>query len=171
MARTIRLDQIGDYAAGKVEQLLRVAVLETDSRVKQLSPVDLGRFRASWQVGENSASGSPKPPGNYTTEKFGSAAAAQAAIPIARLGYQQERLGNVYSIHNNLPYAEALARGAAGSGERDVKRYNPTRTVTTWGTPGGGSSIQTDGPGWIEQIAKSMQSYVRTEADRIGRQS
>ena len=163
MARTIRLDQIGDYAAGKVEQLLRVAVLETDSRVKQLSPVDLGRFRLSWAIGENSAPFQGVPPGDYR---------GQPVPPPRAVNYTlgQERLGNVYSIHNNLPYAEALARGAAGSGEREVKRYNPTRTVTTWGTPGGGSSIQTDGPGWIEQIAKSMQAYVRTEADRIGRQ-
>ena len=163
MARTIRLDQIGDYAAGKVEQLLRSAVLQTDSEVKAASPVDLGRFRLSWAIGENSAPFQGVPPGDYR---------GQPVPPPRAVNYTlgQERLGNVYSIHNNLPYAEPLARGAAGSGEREVKRYNPTRTVTTWATPGGGSSIQTDGPGWIEQIAKDMQTYVRTEADRIGRQ-
>jgi hypothetical protein len=164
MARTIRLDQIGDYCEGKLEQLLRSAVLQTDTLVKQESPVDLGRFRLSWAIGENSAPFQGVPPGNYR---------GQPVPPPRPIGYAggQERLGNVYSIHNNLPYAEALARGTAGSGKRDVKRYNPTRTVTTWSTPGGGSSLQTDGPGWIEQIAKSMQAYVRTEADRIGRQS
>jgi hypothetical protein len=55
MAGTIRLNQIGDYAKKQMEKLLRAAVLETDSLLKQASPVDTGRFRASWQVGENSA--------------------------------------------------------------------------------------------------------------------
>ena len=163
MSRTIRLDQIGDYCEGKLEQLLRSAVLQTDSEVKAASPVDLGRFRLSWAIGENSAPFQGVPPGDYR---------GQPVPPPRPVGYAggQERLGNVYSIHNNLPYAEALARGSAGSGSRQAMRYNPTRTVTTWGTPGGGSSIQTDGPGWIEQIAKDIQGWVRTEADRIGRQ-
>ena len=163
MARTIRLDQIGDYAAGKVEQLLRETVLTVDSEVKAASPVDLGRFRLSWAIGENSAPFQGVPPGDYR---------GQPVPPPRAVNYTlgQERLGNVYSIHNNLPYAEALARGAAGSGERKVERKNPPRKVFTWATPGGGSSIQTDGPGWIERITKDMQARVRTRADRIGRQ-
>jgi hypothetical protein len=55
MARVIRLGDIGDYANSQMEKLLRAAVLETDSLLKQASPVDTGRFRASWQVGENAA--------------------------------------------------------------------------------------------------------------------
>ena len=149
MARTIRVADIGDYAEQQFEKLLRVAVLETDSRVKLLSPVDTGRFRASWQVGENSAGGGQKPEGNYTTTKFGSAAAAQAGIPIERIGYQQEKIGNVYSVHNNLPYAEKLETAPLGKG----------------------SSVQTDGPGWVRQIAKDIQGLVKVNADRIGRQS
>ena len=149
MARTIRVADIGDYAQQQYEKLLRVAVLETDSRVKLLSPVDTGRFRASWQVGENSAGGGQKPEGNYTTTKFGSAEAAQAGIPIERIGYQQERIGNVYSVHNNLPYAEKLETAPLGKG----------------------SSVQTDGPGWVRQIAKDIQGLVKVNADRIGRQS
>ena len=149
MARTIRVADIGDYASQQMEKLLRVAVLETDSRVKLLSPVDTGRFRSSWQVGENSAGGGQKPEGSYTTTKFGSAAAAQAGIPIDRLGYQEEKLGNVYSVHNNLPYAEKLETA-------------PLRQ---------GSSIQTDGPGWVRGAAKDVQQAVKVNAARIGRQS
>jgi hypothetical protein len=147
--RTIRVGDIGNYASQQMEKLLRAAVLETDSRVKLLSPVDTGRFRVSWQVGENSAGGGQKPEGSYTTTKFGSAAAAQAAIPIERLGYQQEKPGNVYSVHNNLPYAEKLETAPLGKG----------------------SSIQTDGPGWVRGVAKDIQGFVRREADRIGRES
>jgi hypothetical protein len=53
MARTIRVGDIGDYANSQMEKLLRSAVLETDTLLKSASPVDTGRFRASWQVGEN----------------------------------------------------------------------------------------------------------------------
>jgi hypothetical protein len=132
MARTIRIGDIGNYASQQMEKLLRVAVLETDARLKAASPVDTGRFRVSWQVGENAAPGGEKPPGTYT-----------GTPQIERIGYQQEKLGNVYSIHNNLPYAERLAQG--------------------W-------SKQAPG-GWVQGIAKDIQGFVRTNADRIGRES
>lgn len=132
MARTIRVGDIGNYAEQQMEKLLRVAVLETDARLKAASPVDTGRFRVSWQVGENAAPGGEKPPGTYT-----------GTLQIERIGYQQEKLGNVYSIHNNLPYAERLAQG--------------------W-------SKQAPG-GWVQGIAKDIQGFVRVNADRIGRES
>ena len=132
MARTIRVGDIGNYAEQQFEKLLRVAVLETDSRLKQASPVDTGRFRVSWQVGENAAPGGEKPEGSYTS------------IPaIERIGYQQEKLGNVYSVHNNLPYAEPLANGSS--------KQAPA--------------------GWVQGIAKDIQAFVRVNADRIGRES
>ena len=132
MARTIRVGDIGDYASQQMEKLLLVAVLETDSRVKMLSPVDLGRFRASWQVGQNAAPGGQKPEGTYT-----------GTPQIERIGYQQEKLGNIYSVHNNLPYAEPLANGSS--------KQAPA--------------------GWVQGIAKDIQGFVRVNADRIGRES
>lgn len=138
MTRTIRVGDIGNYAEQQFEKLLRVAVLETDSRLKQASPVDTGRFRASWQVGENSAGGGEKPEGTYDNTP-GNASA------IERIGYEQEKLGNIYSVHNNLPYAERLAQGWS-------KRQQPS-------------------PGWVEGIAKDIQGFVRVNADRIGRES
>lgn len=132
MARTIRVADIGDYASQQMEKLLRAAVLETDSRLKQASPVDTGRFRVSWQVGENAAPGGEKTEGTYT-----------GIPPIERIGYQQEKLGNVYSVHNNLPYAEPLANGSS--------KQAPT--------------------GWVQGVAKDIQAFVRVNADRIGRES
>jgi hypothetical protein len=132
MARTIRVGDIGNYASQQMEKLLRASVLETDSLLKQASPVDTGRFRASWQVGENAAPGGIAPEGNYS-----------GTPPLSRIGYQQERLGNIYSVHNNLPYAEPLANG---------------------------SSKQASA-GWIQGIAKDVQGRVHIAADRIGRQS
>ena len=132
MARTIRVADIGDYAQQQYEKLLRASVLETDSLLKQASPVDTGRFRASWQVGENAAPGGIAPQGNYPS-----------APPLSRVGYQQERIGNVYSVHNNLPYAEPLANGSS--------KQAPA--------------------GWVQGIAKDVQGRVRIAADRIGKQS
>jgi hypothetical protein len=132
MARTIRVADIGDYASQQMEKLLRVAVLETDSRLKQASPVDTGRFRVSWQVGENAAPGGEKPAGTYT-----------GTPQIDRIGYSQEKIGNIYSVHNNLPYAEPLANGSS--------KQAPA--------------------GWVQGIAKDIQGFVRVNADRIGRES
>jgi hypothetical protein len=132
MARTIRVADIGDYASQQMEKLLRVAVLETDSRLKQASPVDTGRFRVSWQVGENAAPGGEKPAGTYS-----------GTPQIDRIGYREEKLGNVYSVHNNLPYAEPLANGSS--------KQAPA--------------------GWVQGIAKDIQGFVRTNADRIGSES
>ena len=140
MARTIRIGDIGDYATQQMEKLLRAAVLETDSLLKQKSPVDLGRFRLSWAIGENAAPFQGVPPGDYR---------GQPVPPPRRMGYSQERIGNVYSVHNNLPYAEKLETA-------------PLRQ---------GSSIQTDGPGWVRGVAKDVQQAVKVNAERIGRQS
>jgi hypothetical protein len=132
MAREIRLDQISDYVEGRMDQLLRATVLETDKRLKSASPVDTGRFKVSWQVGENAAPGTGKPPGNYSGDP-----------PIERIGYSQEKVGNIYSVHNNLPYAEPLANGSSDQAS----------------------------PGWVQGIAKDMQSFVLSNAAKIGRES
>jgi hypothetical protein len=107
-------------------------VLETDARLKAASPVDTGRFRVSWQVGENAAPGGIKPEGTYS-----------GTPPLDRIGYSREQLGNIYSVHNNLPYAERLAQGWSGQAPA----------------------------GWVQGVAKDIQGFVRVNADRIGRES
>jgi hypothetical protein len=147
MARQIQVGDIGDYCNQQMEKLLRAAVLETDSLLKQASPVDTGRFRASWQVGENAAPGGIAPEGQFDTKKTFKTSkrgrTTQEVLPIQRLGYQQEKVGNIYSVHNNLPYAEPLASG---------------------------SSKQAD-PGWVQGIAKDVQTRVQAAAARIGKGS
>jgi hypothetical protein len=138
MAGTIQLGDMGEYVNQQMEKLLRVVVLDVDARLKMESPVKTGRFRASWQVGENSATGGIVPDGSYPS-----------APPLTRIGYSWEKLGNIYSVHNNLPYAEKLALGQVGSG----------------------GSIQTGGPGWVQAIAKDAQSYAKAQAAKIGRES
>jgi hypothetical protein len=154
MARTIQVGDIGDYAQQQFEKLLRTAVFETELRLKQASPVDTGRFRASWATGQNTA-------GNYdgfaqqpATGEYKESSNPPKDPSLERrisIGYQagQEKLGNVYSVHNNLPYAERLARG---------------HSKQTSGAVGGQA-------GWVEGIAKDIQGFVRVNADRIGRES
>jgi hypothetical protein len=155
MARKIRLAEIGNYIEGRMDQLMRAAVLETDSRLKQASPVDTGRFRASWQVGENSASGGVAPAGKYDVSQINKrrkserGQTAQNVLPIQRLGYDKEKIGNVYSVHNNLPYAEPLANGSSKQ---------------TKGATGGQG-------GWVQGIAKDIQGFVVANAAKIGRES
>lgn len=138
MARTIRVGDIGNYAEQQMEKLLRAAVLETDSLLKQASPVDTGRFRASWQVGENAAPGGIAAKDDYPS-----------APSLSRIGYQQEQVGNVYSVHNNLPYAEPLANGSSKQ---------------TAGAQGGRA-------GWVQGAAKDVQGRVLIAAAKIGRES
>ena len=134
MAKEIKLAKIADYMEGQIEQLLRVTVLETDSKLKKGSPVDTGRFKVSWQVGENANNSTPAPPGDYK--------GTPAPLKGSNYNAGQEKLGNYYSIHNNLPYAEPLANG---------------------------HSPQADA-GWIDLIGKQMQAYVRSQYEKIKRQ-
>ena len=121
MTRRINLSQIGSYSTEKFEQLLRVTVFETDSRLKDGSPVDTGRFRLSWAISETGTPG-------YDA---GPQAGPSAITPPRRLDYQVEHLGGVYHIHNNLPYAEPLANGhspQAPAGWTDLI----AREMTAW---------------------------------------
>jgi hypothetical protein len=81
MARTIRVGDIGDYANSQMEKLLRSAVLETDALLKSASPVDTGRFRASWQVGENATSSPPDYLGNEVRAKCKHTANGKNKLP------------------------------------------------------------------------------------------
>jgi hypothetical protein len=146
MARVIRLGDIGDYANTQMEKLLRGAVTDTDTLLKSASPVDTGRFRASWQVGENAAGSYDAGPQQEATGAYKD----QTEPPgkptppaLRRMNYSKERPGNIYSVHNNLPYAEPLANGSS-------KQANA---------------------GWVQGIAKDVQGRVIAAAARIGRES
>ena len=147
MARNIPLSQIGNYIEGQFEKLLRAAVIETDARVKAASPVDTGRLRASWQIGENSAPGGIKPEGQYSS----------GITPPSRINYGQEKLGNVYSVHNNLPYAEPVLTG----------NNLPPSWNGVWRSKD--NQIQ---EGYIpNMVAKDMQDFIKKAADKIARES
>ena len=50
-------EAMGSHMEKQVQMLLQAVVLEADKRVKLGSPVDTGRFRSNWQIGENDTSG------------------------------------------------------------------------------------------------------------------
>ena len=148
MARTIRLDQVGTYVEQQMEKLLRNAVLETELLLKMASPVDTGRFRASWATGENTAGSYDGGEQQPATGQYKDATSPPKDPSLERrisIGYQsgQERIGNVYSVHNNLPYAEPLANGSS-------KQANA---------------------GWVQGIAKDVQGRVIAAAAKIGKES
>lgn len=144
MARRINLSQIGNFSQDKYEQLLRVVVLETDSRLKQGSPVDTGRLRMSWSIGENSTPGYDPGPQNGVA----------GITPPRRLNYGTERAGNVYHIHNSLPYAEPVLYG--------------TNLPPSWNGSWRSRNNQIQ-MGYPDLIAREMADWARQAADRIGR--
>ena len=116
----------------RMNALLSQAVLHTDSMLKQESPVDKGRFQNSWQIGENG-----------TGEYDGGEGLGEAPPVGMNYNVGNEKIGNSYTIHNSLPYAEALAAGHS----------------------------QQAPAGWIQQIAKDMQGWIQINAKRIGKDS
>jgi len=138
---------IGNYCERQVEQLLRATVLATDRKLKERSPVDTGRFRFSWQIGENTTGiydAGPQQPSDPSS-KTRTSPPSSPAPPLARgVNYTPtfEKLGNVYSVHNNLPYAESLAQGHSSQAPA----------------------------GWVDLTAREMQRFVDTNWERIRRQ-
>ena len=142
---TIRIGDIGDYCSKQVEQLLRTTVLEAHGKLKYKTPVDTGRLRLGWQAGENGSASTPPPPGNYRG----------IDPPLVGYNYQagQERLGNYYSIHNNLVYAEPVING--------------TGLPPSWG--GQYRTRQGTTPGFVDLVARELQNFVNTNWEQIKR--
>ena len=114
--REIQYNQIGPLMEEQLEKLMQVTVFEADKALKKASPVDTGRFRASWQVSqgvENMGSSVYREKFALNTKgrKKGTVIYETSDKPV-KVNYEgQERLGTFYSIHNPLVYAEPLALG------------------------------------------------------------
>jgi len=101
--KKIQFRNIGKYFNDEVDDLVRLAVLTLDFRIKQNSPVDTGRFRMNWQLAENKNNvGQISGPFNNSKS---------AIIPPNKVNYKKEKAGNVYSLINALPYSEAVCFG------------------------------------------------------------
>ena len=143
-------ERIGGHMEFQINQLLRAVVLEADSRAKLGSPIDTGRFRSDWQIGEHAPDGKPNIDGSFPkgiTPPRGSNYPAGFA----------EKIGNVYHIHNNLPYAEALS----GTGQG---------VPASWKAIGRTGSDQQSGP-WVDKIAKELEDWSVQEYQKILRRT
>jgi hypothetical protein len=131
MTVNVPIAGVGKYLEKKMDKFARALVLKVDEAVKENTPVLSGRLAASWMIGQNDTSGSPKPPGTYS-----------GVTPPTGSNYQpgKEKMGNVYSIHNNLPYAERIC-------------------FTDYSTKAA--------PGWFELIAKNGESFADDLWDEI----
>ena len=79
----------------KADTLIAVVVLETDAKLKEQSPVDEGRFRASWRISEGEIDESVNAEGDTTPQNYSGTITA----------------GKDYNLTNSLPYAQRLADG------------------------------------------------------------
>ena len=163
--RKIDPDKIGDFAEEIMTKLLQTTVLESDARLKVGTPVDTGRLRAGWQIGQDMDPQGVPPAGN-----FGDKAGAKMitnpsanAIQVVRTGPKgvnykpgSEKVESVYTISNNLEYAEPICYG---SGRPD-----------SWVKSGTTGSMQNPPP-WVEEIAKSMQKYIDYNWNKITREN
>lgn len=103
-------EKVAAFLEGELNKVLRDAVLFGDAKLKDESPVDTGRFRGSWRVGQNANTGEAGLP---PTPSAGGEVYPSPSEPI-RTNYRTEKIGEDYYLYNNLPYAERLADGWSG---------------------------------------------------------
>ena len=168
--RKVPPEKIGDFAEEMFNDLLHATVLECDARLKLGTPVDTGRMRNAWTIGQNKEANyanSPDqaklPPTRDLQKARLIADSATQAVQINRTpqryeGYERgkEKVGNSYVITNNMEYAEPIGFG--------------TGIPQSWKTAGIKGSIQNP-PNWVEPIAKGMQKWINDEFGRMSKSS
>ncbi len=160
--REIPPDKIGDFAEELLTKLLQTTVLESDARLKLATPVDTGRLRANWFIGEGvdptmtEGTEGKKYSDNSPVKVFTDP--STKALNISRTGPKganyrpgSEKLGKFYSITNNMEYAEPVCYG--------------TGLPASWG--GSYKTRQGATPGFPDLIAKGMQKYIDYNWNKI----
>ena len=130
--RDVPFDKMPEYWQEKGDEFMRLLILDADKAIKLNTPVDTGRMRASWQVAQGGAVSGEAPEGKH----------GKKVTKPNKKNYQKEKFGETYSIHNNLPYAEANA----GRGP-----YPPS-----WGGKFRSKKNQVS-EGWFDLIAKNLE--------------
>ena len=130
--RDVPFDKMPEYWSEKGDDFMRLLILEADKAIKENTPVDTGRMRASWQVAQGGEVSGEAPAGEQS----------KSITSPNKKNYQKEKFGETYSIHNNLPYAEANA----GRGS-----YPPS-----WGGQFRSKNNQVS-EGWFDLIAKNLE--------------
>ena len=97
------LENFGKDTPKVMSKLLRRAAFDLMAALEKGSPVDTGRFRASWFVGVGRKNHAVQPVGTYG--KGVSNARVDELSPASVTGYEP------IILSNNLPYGPALADG------------------------------------------------------------
>lgn len=98
---SIPLDELARRANARIETVGRKITFELFNAIQLRSPVDTGRFRGNWQLGNGAmAEGIVE-----SNDPSGSAASAEAAKALAI------KLGGTVYFTNSLPYAQQLEYG------------------------------------------------------------
>ena len=151
MTKKISLQEMVDLPEEVLNDIVKRVVPWTESLLKQGTPVDTGRLRANWQIGENTDQGKTIGKGSYDKSK---------PIPLSqvsksgggsgrprRANYQREKLGPTYSIFNNLPYAEPNILG--------------TNFPPSWGGNFRSRESQVQ-KGWFHSVEKQVKDKVQS---------
>jgi hypothetical protein len=89
-----------DQAKAKHQLFMRKLMLEVDQRIVLKSPVDTGRFRANWNIGNGSVDDST----SMAIDPSGGATLAKSAEAINSIVIN----GQMIYVTNSLPYAQRL---------------------------------------------------------------
>ena len=94
-----------DEAKGKQKLFIKKLTLELLKRVVLKSPVDTGRFRNNWMIGNGSVDMST----SIETDKSGTGSILRGASEVNSINVN----GQIIYISNSLPYAKKLEFGSS----------------------------------------------------------
>ena len=160
------VEEIPEKVEKLLEVLLQSAVLESDARLKLATPVETGRLRANWFIGENT---DPIMKEGKEGQKYGDVTPVKVvtdpstkALNVSRTGPKganykpgNEKLDKVYSITNSLEYAEPVCYGTALPRSWSGKYRTRQNAVA----------------GFPELIAKGMQKYIDYNWEKFVRET
>lgn len=99
MSTASDIEKVKVHLTQNMTQVLVLLMAEVDARLKMKSPVDTGRFRASWTIGVGQPDSTVAP----------DVVQGQVAIPEPRI--PAITMGATYYHANSLPYARRLEYG------------------------------------------------------------
>ena len=95
----------------EVGKRVRIITLDLFRRLRQLAPVDTGRYRAAWNIGIEQPDRSVPPPGSRVKAGAAPFSALKSLKPFP-----------VVYLTNSLPYAKRLEDGHSGQAPTGVLR-------------------------------------------------
>ena len=121
----IDLSRLVEKAKGKQEVMVKKVMLETFSKVVNKSPVDTGRFRANWIIGNHSA----KRITTTETDKSGKGAIGKIVADISAINLT----GQSIYLTNSLAYSLKLDHGYSKQAPQGMVRLSLIEITSHYG--------------------------------------